>query len=79
MKAYQYFIVFYSFQNNYTRCCQKEIKERQIASQFCKMILDVRSQTSNAAVLGEFGGFPLYIFCKERALQCWLHITKMLH
>ena len=36
---------------------------------FCKTILGVRPQTSNAAVLGELGRCPLSIICKQRALS----------
>ncbi|XP_060579660.1 uncharacterized protein LOC132736534 [Ruditapes philippinarum] len=43
---------------------------------FCKRILGVRTQTSNAAVLGELGRFPLSVLCKERALKQWLKIMK---
>ena len=43
---------------------------------FCKTILGVRSQTSNAAVLGELGRFPLSIICKQRALSYWIKIKQ---
>ena len=43
---------------------------------FCKHILGVRPQTSNAAVLGELGRFPLSVICKERALRFWIKIMK---
>ena len=43
---------------------------------FCKTILGVRSQTSNAAVLGELGRFPLSIICKQRALSYWVKIKQ---
>ena len=35
----------------------------------CKLILGVRPQTSNTAVLGEFGIFPLSMLCKQRTLN----------
>ena len=34
---------------------------------FCKLLLGVRPKTSNAAVFGELGRFPLSIICKQRA------------
>ena len=43
---------------------------------FCKKMLGVRSQTSNAAVLGELGRFPLSLLCKERAIKQYLKIMK---
>ena len=43
---------------------------------FCKHILGVRSQTSNAAVLGELGRFPLSLLCKIRALKFWCKIKS---
>jgi hypothetical protein len=43
---------------------------------FCKQILGVRQQTSNAAVLGELGRFPLSVICKERALNYWCKIMR---
>lgn len=42
---------------------------------FCKHILGVKQQTSNAAVLGELGRFPLSVICKERALKYWIKIN----
>ena len=43
---------------------------------FCKKILGVKSQTSNMAVLGELGRYPLSLLCKERVLKYWLKIMK---
>jgi hypothetical protein len=52
----------------------KEIDKLHL--RFCKIVLGVRPQTSNAAVLGELGRFPLSVICKERALKYWLNIMK---
>ena len=46
---------------------------------FCKHILGVRPQTSNAAVLGELGRFPLSVLCKQRALNYYCKIMKNQH
>lgn len=43
---------------------------------FCKNMLGVRSQTSNVAVMGELGRFPLTILCRERLLKQYLKIMK---
>ena len=43
---------------------------------FCKLILGVRPQTSNAAVFGELGRFPLSVLCKQRALNYYGKIMK---
>ena len=43
---------------------------------FCKTLLGVRPQTSNAAVLGELGRFPLALVCKQRSLKYWSKINK---
>ena len=48
----------------------------QLYLRFCKRILGVKSQTSNAAVLGELGRFPLSIIAKERTLKQYLKIMK---
>ena len=36
---------------------------------FCRLVLGVRKQTVNAAVLGELGRFPLSILARERCLN----------
>ena len=41
---------------------------------FCKYVLGVKPTTSNAAVLGELGRFPLAILCKQRAIRYWIKI-----
>ena len=43
---------------------------------FCKIILGVKTQTSNSAVLGELGRYPLSVICKERAIKYWLRINS---
>ena len=52
----------------------KEVDKLHI--KFCKNILGVRKQTSNYAVYGELGRFPLSVIAKERSLKFWLKITK---
>ena len=46
---------------------------------FCKHVLGVKSQSSNVAVLGELGRFPLSIICKERSINYWLNVKKNPH
>ena len=43
---------------------------------FCKYILGVGKHTSNAAVLGELGRFPLSVICKARALKYWIRVKN---
>ncbi|MEW8545044.1 MAG: reverse transcriptase family protein [Candidatus Thiodiazotropha sp.] len=43
---------------------------------FLKQILGVRRQTSNIAVYGELGRFPLYIIRKIRILKYWFKILN---
>ena len=43
---------------------------------FCKYVLGVKQQTSNAAVLGELGRFPLTTVCKEKAIKYWLKVIN---
>ena len=43
---------------------------------FCKLILGVRSSTSNVAVYGEFGRLPLYINRYVQIIKYWLKIVK---
>ena len=52
----------------------KEIDKLHI--KFCKYILGVRQQTSNYAVYGELGRYPLSLIAKERSLKFWLKIMK---
>jgi len=39
---------------------------------FCKMVLGVRKQTMNYAVLGELGRLPLSIIARFRSIKYWL-------
>ena len=50
----------------------KEVDKIQF--KFFKIILGVRQQSMNAAVLGELGIFPLSLICIERSLKYWLKI-----
>ena len=43
---------------------------------FCKIILGVRPQTSNAAVYGELGRFPLYVVARQRAVKYWIKVLE---
>lgn len=43
---------------------------------FCKHVLGVKQQTSNAAVFGELGRFPLTTVCKEKSIKYWLKIIN---
>ena len=53
-----------------------DIKEvDKLNYKFCKIILGVRPQTSNAAVLGELGRFPLSVISSMRALKYWTKVS----
>ena len=54
--------------------CIKEIDKLHI--KFCKYVLGVKTQTSNFAVYGELGRFPLHIKAIERSLKYWLRIRN---
>ena len=43
---------------------------------FCKIILGVRPQTSNAAVLGEVGRFLLSLIARQRAVKYWTKVLQ---
>jgi len=43
---------------------------------FCKYLLGVKPSTSNDAVLGELGRFPLATLCKQRALCYCLKLVN---
>lgn len=44
--------------------------------QFCKFILGVNSKTTNIAVLGELGRFPLYLSVIKYSYKFFLHMSK---
>lgn len=48
----------------------------RIHLKFLKQILCVRQQTTNAAVFGEFGRFPLLIMRRIRIIKYWFKIMK---
>ena len=48
----------------------------KIHIKFCKSILGVRSQTTNYAVYGDLGRFPLSVIAKERAIKYWLKVIS---
>ena len=48
----------------------------KLHNRFCKHILGVKLQTSNQAVYGELGRFPLSVLCKERIIKFWLKIKR---
>ena len=50
----------------------KEVDKLQI--RFCKMVLGVRKQTMNYAVLWELGRLPLSIIARFRSIKYWLQI-----
>ena len=51
----------------------------KIHIKFCKIILGVRAQTTNYAVYGELGSYPLAIIAKERDTKFWLKILNYPH
>ncbi len=48
----------------------------KIHMKFCKTILGVRKQTTNAAILGELGRYPLSVMAKGRALKFWIKLLR---
>ena len=52
----------------------KEIE--RIHMKFCKAILNVRTNTSNAGVYGELGRYPLYISRYVRILKYWFKLRN---
>ena len=42
----------------------------------CKRLVKVRSNTFNAAVYGELGRYPLYIYRYKRIIQYWLKVVN---
>ena len=46
-----------------------------VHTKFCKYILSVSYNTSNAAVLGDLGRTPLSVLYKYRCVKCWLNIV----
>lgn len=44
---------------------------------FCRRRLGVRNSTSNIAVLGECGRFPLYVTYYKRCLSYWIKLLEM--
>ena len=46
----------------------------KIHIKFCKNLLGVRAQTSNYAVYGDLGRFPLSVIAKERSMNYWFKI-----
>ena len=45
-------------------------------SNFVRAFLGVRSQTTNYAVYGDLGRFPLSVIAKERAIKYWLKVIS---
>ena len=45
-----------------------------VHTKFCKYILSVGYNTSNAAVLGDLGRTPLSVLYKYRCVKFWLNI-----
>ena len=44
---------------------------------FCKGVLSLHSKTSNAAVLGELGQFPIFIYIMKSMLRYFEHLNKV--
>ena len=47
--------------------CPKEVDNIHI--KFCKIILGLKTQTTNYAVLGGLGSIPLSVICQEKSLS----------
>ena len=48
----------------------------RIHLKFCKLILKVKTSTSNAGIYGELGRYPLYLFRYVRIIRYW---CKLIH
>ena len=48
----------------------------KLHSKFCKLLIGMRPQTSNTAVFGELGRFPLSVRGKQKALSYWAKIMN---
>ena len=48
-----------------------------IHSKFCKRILGVRYSTTNVAVLGECGRYPLFVSYSLKCIKFWFKIVQM--
>jgi len=48
----------------------------KLHNKFCKYLLGVIPSTSNNAVLGQLGTFPLAKLCKQRALFYYLKVVN---
>ena len=55
----------------YSKCIES------VQTDFCKFILGVNSRTSNVAVLGELGRYPLSVEHSHRCIKYWLKILEM--
>ena len=49
----------------------------QVQIKFCKRLLGVCSSTSNAAVVGECGRFPIFLTYYVKCIKYWLKLLKM--
>ena len=54
----------------------KSLQLEKLHLRFCKTILGVRSTTSNVAVYGELGRYPLYINRYVRIIKYWFKIIR---
>ena len=52
-------------------------KIEQVQTDFCKYVLKVPSHTSNKAVLGETGRYPMYVMYFKRCVKYWLKLLIM--
>jgi len=48
----------------------------EIHLRFCKLILGVKQQKSNASVFGELGRFLLAVICKQRSMYYWIKVMN---
>jgi len=53
----------------------KDIESIQIY--FCKKMIGLPQQTTNNAVMGECGQYPVYIECVKKCIKYWLKILRM--
>ena len=56
---------------------EKQVAIERVQTYACKRYMCVNLKTSNDAVLGDCGRYPMYIESTKRCLSYWLKILKM--
>ena len=55
----------------------KNMEIERVHLRFCKHFLGVGQSTSNEAVYGECGRYPLYINSVTKCIKYWLRLTEL--